>query len=165
MKELRTAGVASRGHHARCYRSKATVNWLLQPKRGVEFIDISGEGNHSRHDWVRAMCRVGFMPCNGILYSTPHPCFCYPGVKIKGFNALRNQVHFPASDSDVRLVKGPAFGKIDAPAGNVVKHLSEEISDLSPVAEVARLQGSQGNARILANPATQNASQRCPAED
>jgi len=122
VRELWTRGVQSPGHHFRCYRSKATVNWLLSQKRGVEFVDISGEGKHSRHDWVRAMCRVGFMPCNGILYSTPHPCFCYPGVKINGFNALRNQVQFPTSDSDVRLVRGPAFGKIDAPAqGSVSK--------------------------------------------
>ena len=38
--------------------------------------------------------------------------------------------------------------------GNAVKHLSEGINELSTVAGVARLQGSPGNARILANPAT-----------
>ena len=41
-----------------------------------------------RNDWLRAMCHYGFMPCNGLLYVPPHHCFCYPGVKMKGFLAL-----------------------------------------------------------------------------
>ncbi len=80
-------GVITRGHHARCYRSKATDDYLLLPKRAVEFIDLEG-GRHSRHNWVRGACRYGLLPCNGLLYSTPHPCFCYAGVKLGGFLAL-----------------------------------------------------------------------------
>lgn len=76
--------LVTRGHHARCYRSKATDNYLLLPKRAVEFVDLHGN-QHSRHNWVRGACRYGVLPCNGLLYSTPHPCFCYAGVKLSGF--------------------------------------------------------------------------------
>jgi outer membrane protein assembly factor BamB len=79
--------LVTRGHHARCYRSKATDNYLLLPKRAVEFVDLHGD-RHSRNNWVRGACRYGVLPCNGLLYSTPHPCFCYAGVKLGGFLAL-----------------------------------------------------------------------------
>jgi len=85
--------LVTRGHHARCYRSKATDDYLLLPKRGVEFVDLRGD-RHSRHNWVRGACRYGLLPCNGLLYSTPHPCFCYAGVKLGGFLALA-----PADDA------------------------------------------------------------------
>jgi outer membrane protein assembly factor BamB len=98
------------GHHARCYRSKATDNFLLLPKRGVEFIDLHGQ-QHSRNNWVRGACRYGVVPCNGLLYSSPHPCFCYAGVKLGGFLALA-----PAGKSTergarsmARLERGPAY--------------------------------------------------------
>ena len=41
MKTWRDVGpLITHGHHARCYRSKATDNYLLLPKRAVEFIDL-----------------------------------------------------------------------------------------------------------------------------
>jgi outer membrane protein assembly factor BamB len=104
----------SPGHHFRCYRSKATERYLLWPKRGVEFIDLKSE-NHMRHDWLRAPCKLGIMPCNGLLYMPPHQCFCYPGVKLTGFNALASEtgsrVESPSS-SDTRLERGPAYDQI-----------------------------------------------------
>jgi len=110
-KPARTVNVgplATRGHHARCYRSKATDNYLLLPKRAVEFIDIQ-RGQHSRHNWVRGACRYGVLPCNGLLYSTPHPCFCYAGVKLGGFLALSPQEVTIAREDTPRLVRGPAY--------------------------------------------------------
>ncbi len=105
--------LVTRGHHARCYRSKATDNYLLLPKRAVEFVDLHGD-RHSRNNWVRGACRYGVLPCNGMLYGTPHPCFCYAGVKLGGFLALA-----PAGEEREesgerragggRLEKGPAF--------------------------------------------------------
>jgi len=99
------------GHHFRCYRSKATNRYLLWTKRGIEFLDLQSD-NHSRHDWLRATCKLGFMPCNGMIYMPPHQCFCYPGVKLDGFNALvshRQQVE--SSGQGNRLRKGPAYGE------------------------------------------------------
>ncbi len=100
------------GHHFRCYRSKATERYLLWPKRGVEFIDLKSD-NHMRHDWLRAPCKLGFMPCNGLLYVPPHQCFCYPGAKVTGFNALASE-RKPSSTRAAgevpnRLEKGPAY--------------------------------------------------------
>jgi len=102
------------GHHARCYRSKATDNYLLLPKRATEFIDIQGD-NHSRHNWLRGACRYGVLPCNGLLYATPHPCFCYAGVKMGGFLAAAPAavaVKAEVKSESVRLEKGPAYGKV-----------------------------------------------------
>jgi outer membrane protein assembly factor BamB len=111
----------TRGHHARCYRSKATDNYLLLPKRAVEFVDIKG-GPHSRYNWVRGACRYGVLPCNGLLYSTPHPCFCYAGVKLGGFLALAGELRVEGRESRVegkeprdgdRLQRGPAYSRIE----------------------------------------------------
>ncbi|MFW6170572.1 MAG: PQQ-binding-like beta-propeller repeat protein, partial [Planctomycetota bacterium] len=98
------------GHHIRCYRPKATSRYLLLNKRGVEFFDLEGD-NHMRHDWLRPGCGYGAMPANGLLYVPPSPCFCYPGVKINGFNALTAQASLEAATSDEtdRLVRGPAW--------------------------------------------------------
>lgn len=100
--------VITHGHHARCYRSKATDNYLLLPKRAVEFIDIQGD-KHSRHNWVRGACRYGVLPSNGFLYSTPHPCFCCAGVKLGGFLALGPEKVVIADEDAPRLVRGPAY--------------------------------------------------------
>jgi len=105
--------VITHGHHARCYRSKATDNYLLLPKRAVEFIDLQG-AKHSRHNWVRGACRYGVLPCNGLLYATPHPCFCYAGVKMGGFMGLSGKaVNLPSGSAAPRLTKGPAYAAID----------------------------------------------------
>ena len=98
------------GHHFRCYRPKATERYLLATKRGVEFVDLKGE-DHMRHNWLRAPCRHGFVPCNGLLYMPPHQCFCYPGTLLSGFNVLAGKVEGPPRDArGDRLERGPAWG-------------------------------------------------------
>ncbi len=104
------------GHHFRCYRSKATERYLLWPKRGVEFLDLQ-EKNFDRCDWLRAPCRMGIMPSNGLLYVPPHQCFCYPGVLLNGFNALAparepKSRKVEESKGETRLKKGPAYEKL-----------------------------------------------------
>jgi len=104
----------TRGHHFRCYRSKATDSYLLLGKRGVEFASLTGRP-HARCNWVRGACRYGVLPCNGLLYSTPHPCFCYAGVKLGGFLALSPQrANPPAAEAPPRVVRGPAFGEVSS---------------------------------------------------
>jgi len=99
------------GHHYRCYPPKATDRYLLLHKRGVEFVDLKG-GNHMRHNWLRGPCRHGVVPANGLLYVPPHQCFCYPGVKLTGFNVVcaeiqdRPRQERPLAD---RLERGPAW--------------------------------------------------------
>lgn len=97
-------------HHYRCYRSKATDRYLIRPKQGAEFIDLQGD-NHMRHDWLRGACRYGIMPCNGMVYLTPHPCKCFSGVLLNGFKALTPRSAAPERPSTQgRLEKGPACG-------------------------------------------------------
>ncbi|MGM0485713.1 MAG: PQQ-binding-like beta-propeller repeat protein [Planctomycetota bacterium] len=111
------------GHHHRCYRNKATDRYLLTSYRGVEFIDWTS-GDVNRNHWVRGTCRYGVMPCNGLLYSTPHPCDCYITSKLNGFYALAPNAKqegpdpetkkIPASDSSDRLETGPAYDNVSS---------------------------------------------------
>jgi len=117
-----TGDVFTRGHHLRCYQSKATERFLITPYRGVEFVSLTG-GKNSQHDWTRGPCRYGIMPCNGLLYVPPNPCFCYPGVKLTGFNALGPESKGEGGKgkakkggeqiAGARLQRGPAFGAAD----------------------------------------------------
>jgi len=130
LKELATKDIFNVGHHHRCYRNKSTERFLMSCRRGVEFVDLATGQNHQNH-WVRSGCLVGYLPCNGLLYVTPHPCQCYIGAKLTGFNALA-----PASESksrqakgskakvEGRLVKGPAYGRVDTKQAD-----TENISD------------------------------------
>lgn len=107
----------SDGHHYRCYRDRATDRFMYIAKRGLEVYDTIGD-DHSRNDWTRGMCRVGVMPCNGLLYVPPHYCFCYPGAKLNGFFAYAAGPEPPAAqpaDAD-RLERGPAYGDVAGPA-------------------------------------------------
>jgi len=104
--------IFSREHHFRCYRGKATDNFILDNKRGTEFMNIRG-GEHSKNDWARGVCRYGVLPCNGLLYTTPTPCSCYPSVQLHGFNALTPRIkkRSKSVSSSTPLIKGSAYGK------------------------------------------------------
>ena len=108
----------SAGHHVRCYRSKATERFLLWTKRGVEFVDIVDGTNHMRSDWFRGECSYGVMPSGGLIYAPPHPCMCYIGVTLNGFNALAAERDETPMQSDApRLQRGPAYAQVDPKAG------------------------------------------------
>jgi len=114
---IRTRPVLDRlwttGHHYRCYPGKATSRYILTAKRGIELIDLAGE-DHSRNNWVRATCRVGVTPCNGLLYAPPHSCGCYMEAKLYGFWALAagGSTHQGQELSvQQRLKRGPAYGQ------------------------------------------------------
>lgn len=101
--------------HHRCHRAKATERYILTSRTGIEFVDIHGQEDRSRHDWVRGGCLYGIMPANGMVYAPPHACACYALAKLNGFNALA-----PAADAgdqqdaksaDERLELGPAHNE------------------------------------------------------
>jgi len=108
-----TEDVYSVGHHPRCYPPKATERFIITPFRGTEFISITGEA-HAQNDWLRGPCTFGVLPCNGLLYVAPNPCFCFTGAKMTGFNVLAGAraVQSPRIPEAERLQKGPAFGQV-----------------------------------------------------
>ncbi len=99
--------------HHRCYIAKATDNFLIPSRTGVEFVDFKKEHWDINH-WVRGGCLYGVMPCNGLTYTPPHDCACYPEAKLYGFNALAPIAPTRPIPGKVpeegRLVAGPAFG-------------------------------------------------------
>ncbi|MHC4567579.1 MAG: outer membrane protein assembly factor BamB family protein, partial [Planctomycetota bacterium] len=112
-RELATKDIFNVGHHHRCYRNRITERFLMSCRRGVEFVDLSTGDNYQNH-WVRSGCLLGYLPCNGLLYVTPHPCECYITAKLTGFNALApKSERMPVkSRESQRLVKGLSYGKI-----------------------------------------------------
>ncbi|NQT83846.1 PQQ-binding-like beta-propeller repeat protein [bacterium] len=100
--------------HHRCYRGKATDNYLLMSRAGIEFLDIRNK-QWIPHHWVRGACLYGVMPANGLVYTPQHPCACYLEAKLYGFNALAPASAGPRvpdhAANDIRLEEGPAYGK------------------------------------------------------
>jgi len=101
------------GHH-RCYRNKATENYLILNRAGIELVDVRTGAAAANH-WVRGTCQYGVMPSYGLLYAPPHSCACYIQAKLNGFNALSSSRRTPvvASQKESRLLRGPAYGTID----------------------------------------------------
>jgi outer membrane protein assembly factor BamB len=98
--------------HQRCYRSKATEQWLIPGWTGTEFVDFRNQHWITNH-WVRSGCIYGVMPCNGLLYTTPHDCACYMQAKLYGFCALAptgSSDDQPEREETPRLQTGPAYG-------------------------------------------------------
>lgn len=106
--------------HHRCYIAKATDRFLIPSRTGVEFVDPKDE-HWDIHHWVRGGCLYGIMPCNGLTYTPPHDCACYPEAKLYGFNALAPAAPtrpWPTEAIETgRFEKGPAY---DDPKGQVV---------------------------------------------
>jgi len=103
--------------HHRCYRAKATDNYLLFSRTGIELIDTTT--NHwTPNNWVRSGCLYGVMPANGMIYTNPHPCACYEESKLYGFNALAPASKTPPAANvpdEARLEKGPAYASASNP--------------------------------------------------
>jgi outer membrane protein assembly factor BamB len=101
-------------HHHRCYSNKATDRYILVGRRGTEFIDLKS-GDVLWHSWARGECKYGVMPCNGLLYTPPHPCACYVGVKLSGFHALapeRDSGFTVTKPEEGRAERGPAYSQV-----------------------------------------------------
>jgi outer membrane protein assembly factor BamB len=98
------------GHH-RCYRNKATAEFILTGRSGIEYVDVE-TGKPEPHNWVRGTCQFGILPANGLTYAPPHSCACYLNAKLNGFWALRGGAPGEPDRPETRHVKGPAFGKV-----------------------------------------------------
>ena len=73
--------------HQRCYPSKATKNYIIPSRTGIEFVDLKNRYWDINH-YVRGGCIYGIMPSNGLIYSPPHACACYMEAKLNGFCAM-----------------------------------------------------------------------------
>jgi len=97
--------------HQRCHRSRATENYIIPGRTGIEFISPK-EGWVSFNHWVRGACLYGVMPANGLIYQPQHPCGCYMESLLHGFNALSPVSSLPGQvEEKGRLVKGPAYDR------------------------------------------------------
>jgi outer membrane protein assembly factor BamB len=100
--------------HHRCYPAKATENYLLLSRTGVEFVDLKTK-KWTLHHWVRGACLYGIMPANGMVYSPANPCACYIGAKLDGFSALatKNSDHpvWKKTSEEQRLIQGDSEGR------------------------------------------------------
>ena len=104
--------------HHRCYRAKATDNFILTSRTGIEFVDPETE-HWECHHWVRGACFYGVMPANGMIYNPPHPCACYLESKLFGFNALAPETPTRKIPREIsragRLERGPAYADASNP--------------------------------------------------
>lgn len=101
------------GFHHRCYSSRATETYLLASKVGINSIAFDGRETTNDH-WVRGACGYGFMPANGLIYSTPNPCNCFPESKLHGLVGLAKAdealvTYRQQSARAITLEQGPAF--------------------------------------------------------
>ncbi len=109
-KQIDTTPTFDVGHHHRCYGNRATEQFILFGRRGVEFVDLES-GKNWLHHWVRGKCRFGVLPCNGLMYASPHNCSCYPYSTFKGYSALAAG-SVPMTDDAPRLERGPAYEEV-----------------------------------------------------
>jgi outer membrane protein assembly factor BamB len=103
-------------HHHRCYRNKATSRYLISGMEGAEFLGLDGQ-DHTQNNFLRGACRLGVMPCNGLLYVPADQCFCQPGAKLLGFTAVAGALpsRRAAVADDQRLERGPVYESAPSP--------------------------------------------------
>ncbi|MEZ5384182.1 MAG: PQQ-binding-like beta-propeller repeat protein [Prosthecobacter sp.] len=106
------------GHH-RCYKAKASGDFVLLSRSGVEYVNPTDQ-SYSENHWIRGACLYGILPANGLLYSTPHACACYIKGKLNGFTAMSpglTETMKPAKDKADPIEQGPSYlTKVEAVA-------------------------------------------------
>jgi outer membrane protein assembly factor BamB len=114
LKEVDTAANPVSMPHPRCHRYKATENFILTGRSGVEFLDLDAGNWVGNNSWLRGTCQYGIMPANGMIYVPPDACGCNPTVKVPGLFAARarhtesGHINFPKKPV---LIQGPAFNR------------------------------------------------------
>ncbi|NQU23644.1 MAG: PQQ-binding-like beta-propeller repeat protein [Candidatus Nealsonbacteria bacterium] len=113
-KELTWKGNRVGMPHHRCYRNKATEDFIFTGRSGIEVVSLE-DGWQGNNSWIRGTCQYGIMPGNGLLYAPPDACACYLKVKVPGFFAAapRRAAPTEAERQSPRLEKGPAYGETE----------------------------------------------------
>jgi outer membrane protein assembly factor BamB len=95
----------TRGKH--CASPVATERFFLAPE--CDFTDFeTGEVTKAR--MFKSACRLPFIPANGLLYTFPVQCECYP--MLRGYMALGKTA--PRPETDLPLLKRGAAPAVDA---------------------------------------------------
>ncbi|NQT13469.1 MAG: PQQ-binding-like beta-propeller repeat protein, partial [Planctomycetes bacterium] len=102
--------------HHRCHRNRATQQYIIAGRTGVEFIDLA-TGDSQRHHWTRGTCQFGTLPANGLLYVPPHACACFIEAKLTGFLAMSpkrepQRGDRPGATESSSAERGPAFEEV-----------------------------------------------------
>ena len=91
-----------------CYPDHATPRFILGGQ--MHFVDVFS-GEESLFQATRSACAAGFFPANGLIYTAPTRCACYPMVRgYLGLAPASGLTDAPAPAAEARLEKGPAFG-------------------------------------------------------
>jgi outer membrane protein assembly factor BamB len=93
----------SRGHH--CATPVATEHYFIAPECDFTHLET---GARTRARMFKSACRLPFIPANGLLYSFPVQCECYP--MLRGYMGLAGS-RAPALATRPRFEQGPAFGR------------------------------------------------------
>ena len=102
--------------HDRCYRNKASEDFLFTCRDGIEVHDFK-KGWLRNNSWTRGPCQFGIMPANGLVYAPTDPCACHLKMRMPGFKAYScDKLDNVGKRLDMagRLATGPAFGKLKA---------------------------------------------------
>ncbi|MBV8881359.1 MAG: PQQ-binding-like beta-propeller repeat protein, partial [Planctomycetaceae bacterium] len=91
---------ATRGKH--CATPVATERFFLAPE--CEFTDLA-DGTQTRARMFKSACRQPFVPANGLLYTFPVQCECFP--MLRGTMGL-------SSEKPAELAAGPRLERIGA---------------------------------------------------
>jgi outer membrane protein assembly factor BamB len=95
----------------KCAPGKATERYLITGR--LNFTDVAS-GKTVTHGSARAPCGFGAVPANGMVYTFPTDCRCFPQLKgIMGLGTLVNGKP-PAPDESARLQRGS--GSASGPA-------------------------------------------------
>ena len=108
--------LGTRGLH--CSVPIATDQYLITAE--LEFTDLKS-GAQSRARMTKSACRLPFIPGNGLLYTFPVQCECYP--MLRGYMGLAQSPR-PGDAGSPRLQPGPAFSRVTGSPG--AANLEEE---------------------------------------
>jgi len=136
-------------HHHRCYRNKATEQYLLLGHSGIQVVDPKTK-TYETHRWVRGLCQYGIMPANGYLYVPPDTCQCYSSGKINGFFALSERNSWEDVRITPSLERGPAYARISPP-----RRATSPDGDAWPTYRGDSARSGSARCRVPANPAVQ----------
>jgi outer membrane protein assembly factor BamB len=98
----------TRGKH--CATPVATERFFLAPE--CEFTDLA-DGTQSRSRMFKSACRQPFIPANGLLYTFPVQCECFP--MLRGTMGLSSDKPIGSAVGRTKLEKGTAAAAPAAP--------------------------------------------------